>query len=148
MGHTCTWSKTKGQRIIKEKVSGNAGHGTQGERSSDQGQGTRNSEMALESLDREEVKQGGDCKTQPKSCKRNYFCSPEPDCASRPVQKITQHLQKMSPQRAAKVALKKRRAPLEAVGLKMPNPTTRSSGMRYLGLSAKKMTSPSASGQL
>jgi hypothetical protein len=62
MGHT--WSKTKGQMIIKEKVSGNGGHGTQGERSSDQGQGTRNSEMALESLDREEVKQGGIVETR------------------------------------------------------------------------------------
>ena len=38
--------------------------GTQGERSSDQGQGTRNGEMALEFLDREEVKQGGIVETR------------------------------------------------------------------------------------
>ena len=78
------------------------------------------------------------------SVKRNYFWCPELDCASGPVQKITQHLQKvhkMDSATAAKVAKRKRRAPLEAVRLKTPNPHTRSSGLQHLGLFTKKTTS-------
>ena len=56
---------------------------------------------------------------------------------SGPVQKITQHLHKkhrMTPAAAAKLAKKKRRAPVEAVRLNTPNAHTRSSGMRNLAL--------------
>lgn len=76
------------------------------------------------------------------SHKRNYFWCPEVDCASGPVQKITQHLQKvhkMSPATAARIAKKKRRAPAEAVRLKTPNPHTRSSGLQHLPLYMSKV---------
>ena len=73
--------------------------------------------------------------------KRNFFWCPEQDCASGPVQKVTQHLQKvhkMDPATAARVASKKRQATPEAVRLKMPNPKTRSSGLQHIALFAKK----------
>ena len=81
--------------------------------------------------------------TKPHHYKRNYFWCPEVDCTSGPVQKMTQHLQKkhkMDPVTAAQVAKRKRRAHLEAIRLKMPNPRTRSSGMQQLELfTSKKM---------
>ena len=87
--------------------------------------------------------------------KRNYFWCPVADCTSGPVQKITQHLQKlhkMDSPTAARVAQKKRRAPLEAVTMKIPNPHTRSSGLQHLGhfvskmrSQTKKTTAPSSS---
>ena len=70
--------------------------------------------------------------------KRNFFWCPE---QSGPVQKVTQHLQKvhkMDPATAARVASKKRQATPEAVRLKMPNPKTRSSGLQHIALFAKK----------
>ena len=73
--------------------------------------------------------------------KRNFFWCPEQDCASGPIQKVTQHLQKvhkMDPATAARVARKKHRAPPDAVRLKMPNPKTRSSGLQHIALFAKK----------
>ena len=82
--------------------------------------------------------------------KRNYFWCPVVDCASGPVQKVTQHLSKvhkMDAATAAKVARKKRRAPLEAVRLKIPNPQTRSSGLQHLGLFAEKSPSATSAGQ-
>ena len=87
------------------------GGGTRRRETSDEGEearrdGTHEMKVALESHDGEEGQRGGDCKT-PRSYKRNYFWCPEPDCASGPVQKITQHLKKvhkMSPQQASKVA--------------------------------------------
>lgn len=69
--------------------------------------------------------------------KRNYFWCPVPDCTSGPVQKMIQHLQKkhkMTVAMAAKQAKKKRRAPVEAVRLKVPNPQTRSNKMMNLAL--------------
>lgn len=69
--------------------------------------------------------------------KRNYFWCPVVDCTSSPVQKVTQHLQnvdKMDSPTAAKLARKKWRAPDEAVRLKIPNPSTRSSGLQSLEL--------------
>lgn len=81
------------------------------------------------------------------SHKRNYFWCPEVDCASGPVQKITQHLQKvhkMSPATAARIAKKKRRAPAEAVRLKTPNPHTRSSGLQHLPLYMSKVAKVSS----
>lgn len=69
--------------------------------------------------------------------KRNYFWCPMPDCTSGPVQKITQHLQKKHKLPAAKASMlakKKRRAPVEAIRLKAPNPHTRSSRMKNLSL--------------
>ena len=80
--------------------------------------------------------------------KRNYFWCPVVDCASGPVQKVTQHLQKvhkMDAATATKVAKKKRRAPPEAVRLKLPNPKTHSSGLQDLGLFTKRMAPHSAS---
>jgi SET domain-containing protein len=50
--------------VVNEELTYDYGVRNEGERSSDQGQGTRNSEMALESLDREEVKQGGIVETR------------------------------------------------------------------------------------
>lgn len=73
--------------------------------------------------------------TNKKQYKRNYFWCPVVDCRVGPVQKIHQHLQKfhkMDLTTVAKVAKKKRRAPLEAVIKKTPNPATRSSGIRPL----------------
>ena len=69
--------------------------------------------------------------------KRNYFWCPMVDCASGPVQKMGQHLvkvHKMDRATAALTARKKMRSPLEAVKLKLPNPSRRSSGMRALPL--------------
>ena len=69
--------------------------------------------------------------------KRNYFWCPVQDCASGPVQKITQHLQKVHGMDAAtssNVVRKKRRAPDDAVRMRIPNPKTRSSGLRHIGL--------------
>ena len=60
------------------------------------------------------------------SHKRNYFWCPEVDCASGPVQKITQHLQKvhkMSPATAARIAKKKRRGPSRGRETQDPKPT-------------------------
>ena len=57
--------------------------------------------------------------------KPNFFWCPEQDCASRPIQKVTQHLQKvhkMDLATAAMVARKKRRAPANTVRPKMPKP--------------------------
>ena len=81
--------------------------------------------------------------------KRSYFWCPEMDCTSGPVQKMTQHLQKvhkMGPATASQVAKRKRRAPVEAVRLKTPNPHTRSSGLQNMGffISKKVKVSPSA----
>ena len=73
--------------------------------------------------------------------KRNYFWCPEVDCTSGPVQKMTQHLQKkhkMPTALASQVAKKKRRAPAEAIQMKVPNPHTRSSGLQHLGFFVKK----------
>ena len=73
--------------------------------------------------------------------KRSYFWCPEMDCTSGPVQKMTQHLQKvhkMGPATASQVARRKRRAPVEAVRLKTPNPHTRSSGLQHMGLFVSK----------
>lgn len=73
--------------------------------------------------------------------RRNYFWCPEVDCTSGPVQKMSQHLQKkhkMSSAMAAQISRKKRRAPDEAVKMKVPNPYTRSSGLQHLGLFVKK----------
>ena len=47
----------------------------------------------------------------------------------------------MDPATAARVVKRKRRAPLEAVRFKTPNPHTRSSGLQHLGLFTKKTTS-------
>ena len=61
--------------------------------------------------------------------KKNYFWCPILDCASGPVQKVGQHLTKVhrvSPQEVARLLKKKTRAPLEAVKLKLPNPSQRS----------------------
>lgn len=79
---------------------------------------------------------GGMTPSLPKH-KRNYYWCPLLDCTSGPVQKITQHLQKkhrLSVTEAAQLAKKKRRAPVEAVRMKIPNPHTRSSGMKSLAL--------------
>ena len=80
--------------------------------------------------------------------KRSYFWCPEVDCTSGPVQKMTQHLQKkhkMTPALASQRAMRKRRAPLEAVRLKMPNPHTRSSSIQHLGLFVSKKAKVSRS---
>lgn len=91
---------------------------------------------------------GGSCSQKKSKFKRNFFWCPVTDCASGPVQKVTQHLQKvhkMDPATASNVARKKRRAPAEAIRLKIPNPKTRSSGLQHLGLFAKNTDSPGIS---
>ena len=69
--------------------------------------------------------------------RRNYFWCPIKDCASRPVKKIGQHLQKVhkleEPQ-IGKLAKLKRRAPPESVKLKLPNPAKQSSGIKPIAL--------------
>ena len=87
---------------------------------------------------------GGNCSQKRGKFKCNFFWCPVKGCASGPVQKITQHIQKvhkMDPATAASVARKKRRAPNEAVKFKIPNPSTRSSGLQHLRLFAKSTES-------
>lgn len=75
--------------------------------------------------------------------KRNYFWCPVVDCTSGPVQKVTQHLQKvhkMSASESARVSKQKRRAPVEAIKLGAPNPHTRSSRMRSLAYSFARVS--------
>ena len=75
--------------------------------------------------------------------KRNYFWCPVPDCMSGPVQKMGQHLakvHKMAPSEASKVMKKKRRATLDAIKMKLPNPYSRSSGQRDIRLFTKGST--------
>ena len=70
--------------------------------------------------------------------KRNYYWCPVVDCASGPVQKMGQHLvkvHKMDRATATRTAKKKKkRATPEAIKLKLPNPTRRSSGIKSISL--------------
>ena len=75
---------------------------------------------------------------------RNFFWCPVKDCGSGTVQKMTQHLQKvhkMDKQTAAKEA---RRAPAEAVKLRLTNPSKRSSRIQSIPL-IRSPTSTSSS---
>ena len=86
-------------------------------------------------------------KLLPHKTHHNSFWCPVADCASGPVQKITQHLMKvhkMDHSRASKISAKKVRAPLEAMCLRLPNPATRSSQLLPLPLAVASTTAPSA----
>ena len=75
---------------------------------------------------------------------RNHYWCPIQDCASGPVQKIGQHLQKvhkLEKPEIAKLSKLKRRAPVEAVKFKMPNPAKQSSGLRPIALFSTQTTS-------
>ena len=90
-------------------------------------------------------------KSLPQKTRRNSFWCPVMDCPSGPVQKMTQHLikvHKMDHSRASKVSVKKVRAPLEAVRLRLPNPTTRSSRLVPLPLAVASTAAPSATSSL
>ena len=89
-----------------------------------------------------------DVSTLARPQKRNYYWCPVMECSSGPVQKMAQHLQKvhkMTPTTAAQVSRRKRRAPVEAVRLRTPNPHTRSSHLQDLPLFVKKQTSQQSS---
>ena len=76
------------------------------------------------------------------------FLVPVEDCTSGPVQKMTQHLQKvhhMDRSQATAVSQKKRRAPAKAVNLFIKNPYKRSSGDGSLPLLIQKQANASPS---
>ena len=78
-------------------------------------------------------KEEDDMQTVSKTKLPTFRC-PVLDCTSGLVPKMTQKKHKMKVVMAAKLAKKKRRAPAEAVRLKVPNPQTRSSKMKNLAL--------------